>query len=181
MVPKPRIGMPVAGEAKIMEARLDSHHEIRAGTAVAMDAGVEAPCVGIVVVAREAIDGHVLAMIEIQRQLLLTADEGLAQRNACAPGDHGREGEHCRPEDDGHEARMTAEREPAQRGLVARGLEAAPALQEQRHASRRHRQVQRATAVAAGVAGRRQHVALARIVNRHFEQRHEPCTHASGK
>ena len=108
-----------------MEARLHSDHEIGAGAAVAVDAGIEAPRIRIVVVAREAIDGHVLAVIEIQRQLPLTADERLAQRNARAPGDHRREGEHCRPEDDGHEARMTAEREPAQRELAARGLGAA--------------------------------------------------------
>jgi len=65
-----RLRIAVAVEAKIVESSLYSHLDVGAGTAMAVDAGIEAAAICIVVMAGKAIDGHMLGMIKSQRQRL---------------------------------------------------------------------------------------------------------------
>jgi hypothetical protein len=63
-----RIGIAMAVQAKAVEPRFDSDFEIGSVAAVAMDAAVESSAIDIVMVADQAIDGRMFAMIEVQRQ-----------------------------------------------------------------------------------------------------------------
>ena len=51
MIPELRLWVTVAVEAKTVKPRLNSHLEICTGAAMAMNAGVEAAAIGIVMVA----------------------------------------------------------------------------------------------------------------------------------
>src|SRR5579863_8097099 len=87
MTRETRLGMAVTVEAEVMESRLDRDLDVGRAAAMTMDAGIEPPAVGIGMVADEAVDGHVLAVIEIQRQRLRTAQQRVAQREACTARD----------------------------------------------------------------------------------------------
>ena len=72
--------MPMAIEAKSVKPGLDSRAKISPPAAVALDAQRCACSIGIVVVAREAIDGAVLVMREIERQPGRAKKDRLAER-----------------------------------------------------------------------------------------------------
>ena len=76
---RPRMSVTV--EAKIMKPCLDPDLEIRARTAVAKDAGIEPASIGIVVMAHQAIDGRVFAVVEVQRRHLRARQQRFAERH----------------------------------------------------------------------------------------------------
>ena len=96
-----------------MESRLDSELEIGPFAAMAVDAGVESTSIGVVVMAPEAIDGDMLAMIEVQRQRLRAPHERFTQRDISAARDEHAERDDGCAGDAGDECRMTPEREAA--------------------------------------------------------------------
>src|SRR5208337_972902 len=81
------LGIAVAAQAKVVKARLDSDLEIRARTAMAMDAGIEPSPVRIVVVAGQAIDGRVLRMIEVQGRTFSAGQHRLTERHTGSARD----------------------------------------------------------------------------------------------
>jgi len=127
---EPRLGMAVTVEAEAVESRLDRDLDVGRAAAMTMDAGIEAAAIGIVMVADEAVDGHVLAVIEIQRQRLRTAQQRFAQREACTARDERSERDHRRGDDTGDERRVTPECEAAHGGRVRRRRGDAPAPEE---------------------------------------------------
>ena len=92
-----RIGIAVAVQAKAVEPRFDSDFEIGAVAAMAMDAAVEAAAIDIVMVADQAIDGRMFAMIEVQRQHPCARQQRFTERDVGAAGDERAERERCRP------------------------------------------------------------------------------------
>src|SRR3984957_3965790 len=96
MTRETRLGMAVTVEAEVMESRLDGDLDVGCAAAMAMDAGIETAAIGIVMVADETVDGHVLAVIEIQRQRLRTAQQRFAQREARTARDERGERGHRR-------------------------------------------------------------------------------------
>jgi hypothetical protein len=103
-----RRGIAVAVEAKGVESRLHSELQIGAAAAMAMDAVVEPSAIRIVVVARQTIDGRVLAMIEVQRQRVGAAQQRFAQLGAGAARNEGNERERRGGDDTGDERGMAA-------------------------------------------------------------------------
>ena len=134
MTREPRLGMAVTVEAEVMESRLDRDLDVGRAAAMAMDAGIEPAAIGIVMVADETVDGHVLAVIEIQRQRLRTAQQRFTQREACTARDERSERGHRRGDDAGNERRVPPECEAAHGGRVRRHRGDAPAPQEHRDA-----------------------------------------------
>ena len=67
-----------------MKPGLDPDLEIGACAAVAKDAGVEPASIGIVVMADEAVDGRVFAVIEVQWQRLGARQQRFAEREEGA-------------------------------------------------------------------------------------------------
>jgi hypothetical protein len=76
--------MSVTVQAKIMKPCLGSDLEIGARATVAKDAGIEPAPIGIVMVADQAIDGRVFAMVEVQRQRLGPRHQRFAERDEGA-------------------------------------------------------------------------------------------------
>src|SRR5260370_27925020 len=105
--------MRVTDEAKIMKPCLGSDLEIGARATVAKDAGIEPAPIGIVMVADQAVDGRVFAVVEVQRQRLGTRQQRFAQRDQGAAWNERTEGEDRRGDDAYHECRMPAECKPA--------------------------------------------------------------------
>ena len=157
MTREPRLGMAVTVEAEVMESRLDCDLDVGGAAAMAMDAGIEPAAIGIVVVADEAVDGHVLAVIEIQRQCLRTAQQRFTQREACTARDERSERDHRRGDDAGNERRVTPECEPAHGGRVRRRGDA-PAPEQHRDASGRDGDDEQAPPDAGRVAAGRDHM-----------------------
>ncbi len=87
MACQPRPWVAVTLETKTMKPRLDRDLDVGRAVAVTMDAGIEPAAIGIVVVTDQTVDGDVLAVIEIERQRLRTAQQRFAQREACAARD----------------------------------------------------------------------------------------------
>ena len=83
---KARFRVTVAVEAKAVEPRFDPDLEVRAFAAMTMDAGVEAAPIRVIMVAEQAIDGDMLAMIEIQGQRLGAPQRRFTERNLRATG-----------------------------------------------------------------------------------------------
>jgi len=79
---RPRMSVTV--EAKIMKPCLDPDLEIGARAAVAKNAGIEPPSIGIVMVADQTVDGRVFSMVEVQGQRLRTRQQRFTQRDECA-------------------------------------------------------------------------------------------------
>src|ERR1700680_1923694 len=120
-----------------MKPRL--HSDLDAGTAAAMtmDAGIEPAAIGIVMVADKTVDGHMFAVIEIQRQRFYAAHERFTQRESCAARDERAERDHGGGDNTGYERRVTPEREPARGGRVRQRSGGAPAPSEQDDPPRR--------------------------------------------
>src|ERR1700722_7711457 len=158
MTRETRLGMAVTVEAEVMESRLDGDLDVGCAAAMAMDAGIETAAIGIVMVADETVDGHVLAVIEIQRQRLRTAQQRFTQREACAARDERSERKDRRGDDAGNERRVTPEGEPAHGGRVWRRRGDAPAPEEQGDAPGRDGDEQQAPPDAGRVAAGRDHM-----------------------
>ena len=86
-----------------MKSCLDPDLEIRARAAVAEDTGIESAPIRIVVVADQAVDGGVLAVVEVQRQRLHARQQRFAERDAGAAWHERTQGEHRRGDDADHE------------------------------------------------------------------------------
>jgi hypothetical protein len=89
-----RLGIAVAVKTKAVKSCLYSDLEIRADTAMTVDAAVEAAAIGIVMVADKTVDGRMFAVIEIQRQRLTARQQGFTERDARAARDERAEREH---------------------------------------------------------------------------------------
>ena len=103
-----------------MKPCLDADLEIRARAAVAKDAGIESASIGIVMVADQAVDGRVFAVVEVQRQHLRAGQQRFAERDQGAAWNERTEGQDRRGDDADHECRMPAEREPTRDDRSAR-------------------------------------------------------------
>ena len=100
----------MAGETKNVKPRLDSDLQIRARAAMTLDASLGAEAVGIVMMADQAVDRRVVAMIEVQRQPLCTAQHRFAECDAGATRYESTERQQSGNDGTDDECRMTAER-----------------------------------------------------------------------
>ena len=82
-----------------MKPCLDSDLEIRARATVAKDAGIEPASVGIVMVADQAVDGRVFAVVEVQRQHLRARQQRFAERDQGAAWNERTEDKHRHSDD----------------------------------------------------------------------------------
>ena len=127
MTRETRLRIAMAVKAKTMKPRLDCDLDLGAAAAMTMDAGIEPAAIGIVMVANETIDGHMFAVIEIQRQRLFAGQQRFTQRESCAARAERAERNHGGGDDTGNERRVTPEREPARGGRVRLRSGGAPA------------------------------------------------------
>ena len=127
MTRETRLRIAMAVKAKTMKPRLDCDLNLGAAAAMTMDAGIEAAAIGIVMVADKTVDGHMFAVIEIQRQRVRAAQQRFTQRQSCAARDERAERDHRGGDDTGNERRVTPEREPARGGRVRLRSGGAPA------------------------------------------------------
>ena len=142
-----------------MKPCLDPGLEIGARAAVAIDAGIEAASIGIVMMADQTVDGSVFAVVEVQRQRLGARQQRFAEREEGASWNERTEREHRCSDDADHECRVPAEREPARDDrLVRRRSRTAPSSEENRDAAGRRGDIHDAAAVTSGVPTRRDDV-----------------------
>jgi hypothetical protein len=109
MLVKRRVGVAVTVEAEAVKARLDAFLEVAPCAAVALDAGLHAAPVGIIVMAREAIDGPVLFMREIELKAGGAPHEGFPQAGIDGTGQQGRDPRNAYRGGSDDECRMPAE------------------------------------------------------------------------
>ncbi len=70
------LGMAMTIETEAMEARLDADLDVRRRAAMAMQAAIEPAPVGVVMMAGQAVDLRMFAMLEVQGQHLCVIHQG---------------------------------------------------------------------------------------------------------
>ena len=86
-----------------MKPCLDPDLEIRARAAVAKDTGIEPAPIRVIMVADQAVDGRMLAVVEVQRQRLGARQQRFAERDEGAAWNERTQAKHRRGDDADHE------------------------------------------------------------------------------